>query len=431
MSQNSLFSHPFFHFRPREIPERAIKFNHTLGLGGAALVLVILLFATGILLKFVYDPFPGRAYDSVVALGNELLFGRLVRNIHHWSANFLVGVVFLHLLRVFFSGGFYPPRQLSWLFGLFLFLGCLASNFTGYLLPWDQLAYWAVTICTGMIEYIPLVGTGLQRMIRGGSDIGPATLRIFYTFHTAVVPIGLVVLSGLHFWYIRRARGVVVPRRQDEDPSSASKSVSSGFDLLFKEAVAALVVVAFVLLFSALLDAPLGDKANPGLSPNPAKAPWYFAGIQELLLLFHPVLAILIVPTVVCVALLCLPYLGYESNPAGVWFRSEKGRRLVAFSTVIALVLAPAGIVCLDFLAGSSFASGGGGSSIGWGIVQALVVFAGLVGYYGILKKWGKAGKDEAIQALFVFLLVSFVVLTVSGIWFRGEGMALVRPWNR
>ena len=117
-----IFDHPFFHFRPRQVPRQALRFNHTWGLGGAALVLVGLLFISGVLLKFVYVPVPGGAYESIQNFQNELLFGRLVRNIHHWSANFLVIVVFLHLLRVCFSGGFYPPRQLNWIFG-----GCCYS----------------------------------------------------------------------------------------------------------------------------------------------------------------------------------------------------------------------------------------------------------------------------------------------------------------
>ncbi|MBT7153322.1 MAG: cytochrome bc complex cytochrome b subunit [Deltaproteobacteria bacterium] len=423
-----IFNHPFFHFRPRQVPKRVLRFNHTWGLGGAALVLVILLFASGILLKFAYDPFPGRAYDSIIAFQNELLFGRLVRNIHHWSANFLVGVVFLHLLRVFFSGGFYPPRQLNWIFGLFLFVSCLASNFTGYLLPWDQLAYWAVTICTSMLDYIPFVGTGLQRTILGGSELGAATLRIFYTLHTAILPATIILLAGFHFWYIRKAGGIVVPRRPGEELSTVSNPVVEGSELLFKELVAALVVMAFMLLFAAVFDAPLGDKANPGLSPNPSKAPWYFAGIQELLLLFHPVLAVLIIPTLVGFGLIFLPYLNSISDSSGVWFHSAKGHKLAIVSLGVALVFTPAAIVFLEFFVGTSTASGVGIAVIKRGIIPGLIGFGGLVGYYLILRKRASADKNEAVQALFVLLLGSFIVLTVSGIWFRGAGMRLIWP---
>ncbi len=389
-------------------------------------MLISLLFASGILLKFVYDPVPGGANDSIRAFQHELLFGRLVRNIHHWSANFLVGVVFLHLLRVFFSGGFYPPRQLNWIFGLLLFCGCLASNFTGYLLPWDQLAYWAITICTGMLDTIPFVGGGLREIIQGGSEIGPATLRIFYTLHTALIPATLIFLAGFHFWYIRNAGGIVVPRQSGANISSDDNTDVDGSELVFKELVAALVVVAFILFFSALFDAPLGDKANPGLSPNPSKAPWYFAGIQELVLLFHPLLAILIIPALAGSALMALPYLNQDSDRSGIWFRSEKGRRLATVSVVIALGITPAIIVSLEFLVGMAAASGDWRDVINRGIVPGLLGVGGLTGYYFILRKWASAEKDEAVQALFVLLLVMFIVLTVSGIWFRGEGMRLV-----
>jgi len=388
-----IFNHPFFHFRPREVPGQVARFNHTWGLGGAALVLILLLFTTGILLRFGYDPFPGSAYDSIVALQKQLIFGQLIRNIHHWSANFLVAVVFLHMLRVFFSGGFYPPRQLNWLFGLWLFISCLASNFTGYLLPWDQLSYWAVTICTGMLEYIPYAGTTLQKVVQGGDHIGGSTLRIFYTVHTAILPVMLILLSSLHFWYIRKAGGVVAPRHPDNDSDLTEQSISSGTDLLLKELTTSLVVVAFILLFSALFDAPLGDKANPALSPNPAKAPWYFAGMQELLLLFHPVVSILIVPIIVCGAMASLPYLKTGSDLSGIWFRSQKGRRLTVVSLLLALVATPAGILILELSALSQTAAGGV-------VIPALLGFIGFVGYYVILRKWGTADKEEAIQTM-------------------------------
>ena len=123
---------------------------------------------------------PDQSYASIVDLQNTVLFGRLIRNIHHWSGNALLLVVFLHFLRVFFTGAFHPPRQFNWALGLVMFLLVLGSNFTGYLLPWDQLAFWAITICTGMLEYIPGIGIGLQKMIRGGGEIGPTTLSIFF-----------------------------------------------------------------------------------------------------------------------------------------------------------------------------------------------------------------------------------------------------------
>ncbi len=421
-----IFKNPLFHFRPRKVPSTSLRFTHTWGLGGAALVLICLLFVSGVLLKFVYDPFPGRAYDSILAFQSELLFGRFVRNIHHWSANFLVLVAFLHLVRVFLTGAFYPPRRLNWVFGLFLFWVCLLSNFTGYFLPWDQLAYWAVTICIGMLDYIPFLGAGFQEVIMGGPEMGPATLRIFYTLHTFLLPWLLVSLAGFHFWYIRKAGGIAIPHSLHTASQSEKQPKADGMELLMKELVAALFVIATILLLSAVFDAPLGDKANPGLSPNPSKAPWYFAGIQELVLLFHPVLAVVIIPLLVGGALLLLPYLHREPDLSGIWFRSPRGRRLAVVSLIVALVLTPAGIVGLEFFLRVTM--GDGGTVFSRELVPGIIWFGGLTGYVLILKKRVSATRSEIVLALFILLLVSFMVLTVSGIWFRGAGMKLMWP---
>jgi len=423
-----ILNHPFFHFRPRRVPGAAIRFKQTFGLGGAALILLILLFASGLLLRLVYDPFPVKAYDSIVLFQNRLLFGRFIRNIHCWSANFLIAVVFLHLLRVVFTAGFFPPRHLNWYFGLLLWFTCLASSFTGYLLPWDQLAYWAVTICTGMLGTLPLVGEWLQEVFRGGDQIGAVTLRIFYTFHTALLPALMLLLCGLHFWYIRKAGGIVFPRGLEETNGARGRTAISGQDLLRRELMVSLVVIAAVFLVSALVDAPLGDRANPGMSPNPAKAPWYFAGIQELLLLFHPILAILVIPALASAALIWLPFHSIAPGHIGIWFRSLKGRKLSLLSLVLSLLLTSAGILHLDSIATTKTVSPDLAEILTSSVLPFVLGVIGLVGYYLVLKRWLKAETDEAILAIITFLLVTYLVLSVSGIWFRGEGMALVQP---
>jgi hypothetical protein len=183
-------------------------------------------------------------------------------------------------LRVFFTGAFHAPRQFNWVIGAASFLVILFSNFTGYLLPWDQLAFWAVTICTGMLEYIPRVGLWMQRLIQGGPEVGPGTLSNFYALHTAILPLFLLILMPFHFWRIRKAGGLVIPRQPGQSSGDHSRSVSAIPNLLLREVVAALVLFACMLVFSMLVNAPLGSKANPGLGPNPTKAPWYFMGIH-------------------------------------------------------------------------------------------------------------------------------------------------------
>ncbi len=218
-----VFKNLILHIHPRTLPEQALKFTLTWGLGGMAVVLLMLQAVTGILLKSVYEPFPGQAYYSIVVLQNDIWFGQFIRNIHHWSANILVIVVFLHMLRVFFTGAFHSSRQFNWIIGLCLFFFVLISNFTGYLLPWDQLAFWAITICTSIVEYIPGLGLWLQEMIRGGSEIGPASLLIFYTFHITIIPFCLVIFMSFHFWRVRKAGGVVIAPSPGENSATRPK----------------------------------------------------------------------------------------------------------------------------------------------------------------------------------------------------------------
>ena len=161
------------HLRPIKLSRRTVRWAHTFGLGGSALVLWITLAFTGILMLLVYQPVPDVAYDSVRTLADaRVRFGPLVRGVHYWSANLLIAVVLLHVARVVLTGGYHRPRRLNWVIGAGLLVGVLASAFTGYLLPWDQRAFWAVTISTGMLVLRPDDRRGLQEVVRGGAEIG-------------------------------------------------------------------------------------------------------------------------------------------------------------------------------------------------------------------------------------------------------------------
>ena len=423
-----LLKNLILHFRPATVPEKTLKFTLTWGLGGMAAVLIFLQLGTGLLLKFVYVPTPLDAYTSILALNNEVIFGQLIRNIHHWSANFLVPIVLLHMLRVFFTGAFHPPRQFSWIIGLGLFGLVLTANFTGYLLPYDQLAYWAVTVSTGMLEYIPAIGHRLQEIIQGGHEIGPATLSIFFAIHTAVVPLGLIILMAFHFWRIRKAGGLVIPRASGEVIEEKSVRVTTLPHLLLREFVVALMLIAVVMVVSVSFDVPLGDSANPGLSPNPTKAPWYFSGLQELLLHLHPLFSVFIIPLVLFIALIGIPYLKYDTNTEGVWFASVKGRRMAMIAGLIAIVAAPLGILTDEYLIDFAVALSGIPNFFGNGLIPFTFIFCGCAGFYILLKHRYSATNNEAIQALFVFILVIFLILTVAGTWFRGPGMKLAWP---
>jgi quinol-cytochrome oxidoreductase complex cytochrome b subunit len=422
-----LFNSLLLHFRPRTVDERTIRFALTWGLGGMAAILVLLLFCTGILLKFIYEPIPGKAYESILYLQNNIIFGQLVRNIHHWSGNILLLVVFLHFLRVFFTSAFTAPRQFNWIIGLALFCTVLFSAFTGYLMPWDQLGFWAITICTAMLEYIPVAGNWLQETIQGGPEVGPAILSNFYAIHTAVLPAVLIFLMGFHFWRIRKAKGLVILRTPEESPGIRGESVDVIPNLILREVTVALVLVAFVLVFSMLANAPLAGKANPGLSPNPTKAPWYFLGIQEMLMHFHPLFSLVIIPTLFGFFLLAIPYLNYNQDTAGVWFCSAKGRKTTLISIIIAITATMAGVLADEFIISAALA--GSPNIISSGLIPFAIVLSGCIGFYVLLKKKLVATNNEAIQSLFILLVTVFVVLTVIGIWFRGEGMKLMWPW--
>jgi quinol-cytochrome oxidoreductase complex cytochrome b subunit len=395
-----------------------------------AVVLVILLFATGMMQKFTYQPVPDRAYESILHLQNNVLFGQLIRNIHHWSANILLIVVFLHFLRVFFTGAFHAPRQFNWMIGLTMFVLILGSNFTGYLLPWDQLAFWAVTICTGMLEYIPVIGEDLKQIILGGSELGPATLSNFFAIHTAIIPACLLLLMPFHFWRVRKSGGLVVPRTEEENPGTKGEVVATIPNLILRELVVAVVLIAFIMLLSIAYDAPLEAKANPGLSPNPTKAPWYFAGLQELLLHIHPLFAFVVMPSIVAGVLLLLPYIPYDENTAGIWFASQRGRRMAIIAAVVATVFTPLLVLADDLFFEFSAWMPGIPPLVSSGLLPAAFILAVLGGFYGLIKKKYSATKNEAVQAAFVLLLFAFIILTITTVWFRGAGMALMWPWQ-
>ena len=404
------------HLRPVSLHPNALRWQATFGLGGSSLVLLLLLVFSGTLQMAVYQPVPGEAHESVRALETEVMFGSLVRGIHYWSANLLVIVALLHAARTFLTGGYVGKRGVTWVLGVVLMLLIVAACFTGYLLPWDQLAYWAITIVTGMFDYLPGVGPALKRAALGGAEISDATLGNFFTLHTAAVPVALAMLAAWHFWRVRRAGGVV-RQAGDEDAK-----VMFWPDLLVREVAQGLAVVAVVVVLAATLGAPLGEAANPGMSPNPAQAPWYFAGLQELLIHFHPVLAVLVLPLAGLILWLALPWLVRGPVPEGVWFLSPAGRWGAAVGAITGALLA-----VILVLASERVTTGG----MVWlirGLVPMAVLAVALIGVWFATLRRPEATRADALQAVVVLIVVAFVILTLVGAVFRGEGMALDWP---
>ncbi|HUL60495.1 MAG TPA: cytochrome b N-terminal domain-containing protein [Anaeromyxobacteraceae bacterium] len=423
------FSNLVLHLHPRLVPLEALRFTRTFGLGGAALVLFLLLAATGAQLLVSYEPSPERAYGTVTALVDEVHFGAFVRNAHHWAANGLVLVAFLHVLRVFYRGGHLPPRRGNWLVGLALLLLVVASAFTGYLLPWDQLAYWAVTISTGMLEYVPLLGGALLRAARGGPEIGPATLARFFVLHVAILPAVLLALLAFHFWLVRKVGGVVLPEGVGDAASPRGPLLPTSPALTRREGTVALVVTAAVLLLSAVADAPLLAQANPGMSPNPAKAPWYFMGVQELLVHVHPLFAAVIVPALTLALLAALPSLGGGGATTGRWFGSPRGARSAAGAAISGAALAAGAILLDEPLRRGAPWFPQLAPALRGGLFPVLAAGAAVAAVVALVRRRG-ASRLEATQAAFTFVLAAFAVLTVAGVLFRGPGMALAWPWS-
>lgn len=411
------------HLHPARVSESALRFNRTFGLGGMAALLIIIQIITGILLRFYYVPSPAEAYNSIMFLKNQVLFGQFTRNIHHWSGVFLMLIAFLHFLRVFFTGAYRDSRKINWLFGLILLVLIVFSNFTGYLLPWDQLAYWAITVGTTIISYFPLVGDGIRTVIVGGKELNAGTLQTFFTFHTAVLPFLLVVIVLYHFWRVRKAGGIMLPETNEKN-----EMVPVVPNLVFREFIVTLVLIAVLFTFSALFNAPLLEKANPAYSMNPTKAPWYFAGVQELLMHFHPFFAAFIIPVGVAVFFAWIPFLKYNEAPNGHWFISEKGKRSSKSTAIFAAFVTVSGILFNQYVLNFEIIMPGIHAVISNGIIPLFILMLLMAAYYRIYLKRFLLSKTELVQVVFVFIIVAFIVLTITGIFFRGKDMELTLP---
>ncbi len=173
-------------------------------LGGISLVLIILQFATGILLLLYYRPTTAEAYQSIIEITNQVPFGWLIRGLHYWGANLLIGAVILHMIRIFFTGAYKSPREFTWVSGVVLFIITLLLGFSGFLLPWNQLSYWTTTVATDGMSAIPLIGETLKFFVRGGLEVGQLGLTRFFASHVVILPGILMIFLAIHFLMVRR-----------------------------------------------------------------------------------------------------------------------------------------------------------------------------------------------------------------------------------
>jgi len=418
---------------------------------------------TGILLMFYYKPYPDVAYASIKDIHFVVPTGQFIRNLHRWAAQLMVVAVLLHMARVFYTAAYRAPREYNWVMGLGLLVVTLGLSFTGYLLPWDQLAYWAITIGANIAqsprEVTDALGLtsyfdpgGLQKFILLGSEeIGEEALIRFYLLHVMVLPLALAVLMGVHFWRIRKDGGLVRPADADqrlgdlgpqtypvftEAPAKTyqlaaivrgrtpqvgvapEKTLPAMPHLFYAEVAVFMLTILICLALSLYSDAPLKELANPAVPENPAKAPWYFLGLQELVS-YSAFMGGMGIPTIVIIGLLLIPYLDRESAGTGEWFGGPGGGGLVLRSTLFGLVAV---------LAVEVFAVRFGWIREWWPSTPQIIITlvnpgTVLTAIYAVYSMWLVHRYDSTragALGLFTCFLCGFLVLTIIGTHFRG-----------
>ncbi len=314
------------HVHAPKVRPASLRLRATWALGLISVVLLGLLTMTGIYLMFYYFPHPDAAWRSMKDLAFVVPFGRVTRNLHRWTAHGMVALVTLHMIRVYLTGGYKRPREANWVAGVALGVLTLALSFTGYLLPWDQLAYWAVTVGANMAAAVPWLGQPLRLLLLGDMSVGEAALLRFYVLHCVVLPVAIFGLLAFHLFRVRKDGGLVVGQHaaaQIGTTTESSKLIPAWPHLIYRELVVAGLTTAAFLALALLLDAPLEPQADPTRTPNPAKAPWYFLGIQELA---HSSAfwGGVFVPAATVLGLMVLPYLDTSEQGLGLYYPRQR-----------------------------------------------------------------------------------------------------------
>lgn len=386
----AVFSNLFLHILPTRIHRYVLSIRATLGLGVISLALFFLLIATGIPLMIYYKPSVDQAYDSMKEIQYVVPSGRFVRNVHRWSAHAMVASVMLHMARAFYTSAYKGRRQFNWVVGMVLFVLTLALSFTGYLLPWDQLAFWAITIgseiaqsprevtdAVGITSWFD-IGGFQKRLILGANHVGQEALTRFYLLHVMVLPLLMGVFLAVHFWRIRKDGGITRPSSTDrlDGPDGRAGVTSNGQppaaligtaatrpsrtyglmavvrgktpavdrqmantiptcpNAIYAIAALSMLTLAVMLALACCFDAPLKEQANPAVPENPAKAPWYFLGLQELVS-YSAFMGGVAIPGIVVLGLALVPYLDRDSEDTGRWFSGSRGRRVTCWTAII------------------------------------------------------------------------------------------------
>jgi quinol-cytochrome oxidoreductase complex cytochrome b subunit len=468
----AVFGNLFLHLHSTRVRERSLSFWTTCGMGVAAFACFIVLTVTGILLMVYYKPSTELAYQSIKDIHFAVPTGLFIRNIHRWSAHLMVIVVFLHMARVFFTSSYKSPREFNWIVGLILLVLTLGLSFTGYLLPWDQLAYWAITIGANiaqspreLTDALGVTGVidpgGLQkRLLLGADTVGQEAVTRFYLLHVIVLPLVMAACIGIHFWRVRKDGGLAGP---DEEPGKPVRlmtgqmvsfkpgtektyglmamvrrktpqvdkgpegTITAWPNAFYAELAVFMATCAICLVWAMFLDAPLKEIANPTVPENPAKAPWYFLGLQELVS-YSAFMGGIGIPSIVLIGLGLIPFLDREREPSGIWFGGAEHKPVAVHSLIFAVVVT---LVMLAFTI-----------NFGWlrnwfpGIPQLIIILLNpgtlIVAIFALwslkLIKQYNSTRAGAI-ALFTCFLVAFVILTYVATVHRGPNWDFY--WSR
>jgi quinol-cytochrome oxidoreductase complex cytochrome b subunit len=327
------------HLHPPTIPLPQARWRYTLGAGGLASFLLLIIIATGILEMFYYIPTPEAAGRSIQTITYAVPYGGLVRGLHFWAAQGLVIVALIHLLRVVFTGAYTRQRRLNYLLGIFLFVLALLLDFTGYVLRWDEGIRWALTVGTNLIKTIPLVGTQLYNFLVGGEQPGAPTLIRFYAWHLFGL---MAILTGIFIWHIFRVRrdgGISAP---PPDARADTRRITR-FELVRREILAALLAIIGLVLLAIILPTPIGvpiqDVGTAQLAD--AQAPWFFLWVQQLLRFGDAFWLGVALPLSMLALLTALPYLfpNVPEEQQGRWFpRSGRSAQVFAALLIIAWI---------------------------------------------------------------------------------------------
>jgi len=331
----------FHHLHPPSTPTSQARWRHTLGAGGSAVFLILVLIVTGALEMFYYIPTPGQAAQSVQIITYLVPFGGLVRNLHFWAGQLLLIVSAIHLMRVVFTGAYAHPRRFNYLLGIALFIFLILLDFSGYVLRWDQGIHWALVVGTNLIRSIPLFGEALYNLLVGGTQPGQATLIRFYAWHVFGLTLIAVFLMGWHAFRMRRDGGIAVaPAELRKDNSRISR-----FELVRREILAMLFITTGLILLAVFFPAPIAAPINiadtSAITESNSQAPWFFLWVQSMLKWGDPFTWGVAIPGIMLALLAMIPYIFPKPDDAevGSWFPKSNRLAQLALAVISILVL--------------------------------------------------------------------------------------------